>query len=67
MMLGSIIGMVLVLLACATHISAFSAEFNAIRSLDVISAVDSKPKEVGKMILQSHPSDSVLICFRSFG
>ena len=66
-MLGSIICIVLVLLACSTHISAYSAEFNAIRSLNVISAVDSEPKEVGTMILESHPSDSVLICFRSFG
>ena len=50
-----------------TIISAYSAEFNAIRGLNVISAVDNKPKDLSKSILAAHPSDSVLICFRSFG
>lgn len=59
--------LIVAILVSFTTIFAYSPEFYAIRGVKVISAVDNKPKEVTQLISECRPSESVLICFRSFG
>ena len=59
----------LLFLAVVSSILAYSAELAALKGINIVSALDSVPRQVDTLLVETNNRDnlSMMICFRSFG